>query len=355
MANQLDDIFSDNNYDITSTFNFENAEAYEKFLAALEIVHTEGKVIPIEGVVSFSSAMRVSGFSFPLNEDEEITNVHIGPAYDLTEYPIIINGKQKTIKFKRHRTKNTVYLETLNDSVFEIKQKFHLDTEKVNISYNIHYDRAESILDIVDAYRIVQTYLRSLLKIKIEDTNDNNQATQIFDRLRYSSAFWERVLELQDELGIEFIPSTIPDMTDEDQKELDELYLLLCEKKTLRVNQKINPSHVSFNSQPDRREKLTVGSGLGLTFLSHNTYKLLGKEITTYTLNLIFDAIVKEIYDDGDTTKVVYGGTDSRPMYISFRGFKTLEEAEEEGERVEFLETSYKQAPISYEYIKEWY
>ena len=50
-------------------------------------------------------------------------------------------------------------------------------------------------------------------------------------------------------------------------------------------------------------------------------------------IRLIFltNAIVKEIIElENGTTKISYGEEDSRPMFISYKGFKTEKEAENE-------------------------
>lgn len=79
------------------------------------------------------------------------------------------------------------------------------------------------------------------------------------------------------------------------------------------------------------KESIEVGTALSLTFVNNITYSLWGINVTLYAANLLSNAIVKEInWIADDEVKIVYGDEDSRPMYISYRAFKTEEEAEDE-------------------------
>ena len=58
--------------------------------------------------------------------------------------------------------------------------------------------------------------------------------------------------------------------------------------------------------------------------------------------------------DDG-TVKILYGDTDSKPMYISFSAFKTKEEAEQEGDNILQHDEVYINALTSNAYINQFY
>jgi hypothetical protein len=74
-----------------------------------------------------------------------------------------------------------------------------------------------------------------------------------------------------------------------------------------------------------------VGSKIDLTFLGESEYTIYGQKISVHTSNLLSNAIIKEVKEGEDgTIKVLYGDTDNRPMYISYTGFKTIDEAKQE-------------------------
>ena len=78
--------------------------------------------------------------------------------------------------------------------------------------------------------------------------------------------------------------------------------------------------------------------------------------VLLHTANLMVNALVKDIQknDDG-TVKILYGDTDSRPMYIAFSAFRTIEEAEQEMNNIMANNEVYENALISNVYIKEFY
>ena len=66
--------------------------------------------------------------------------------------------------------------------------------------------------------------------------------------------------------------------------------------------------------------------------------------------------MVKDIQkcDDG-TVKILYGDTDSKPMYISFSAFKTSQEAKRELDTILEHDEIYVNALTSNVYINQYY
>ena len=78
--------------------------------------------------------------------------------------------------------------------------------------------------------------------------------------------------------------------------------------------------------------------------------------VTLHTANLLVNALVKDIQEcDDGTVKILYGDTDSKPMYISFSAFKTKEEAEQEGDNILQHDEVYINALTSNAYINQFY
>ena len=109
-------------------------------------------------------------------------------------------------------------------------------------------------------------------------------------------------------------------------------------------------------------EKLTVlikeinGDKIALTFIGSIEFSFLKQSVTLHTANLLINALVKDIQkcDDG-TVRVLYGDTDSKPMYISFSAFQTSEEAKQESETIMQHESIYVNALTSNAYITQYY
>jgi len=74
-----------------------------------------------------------------------------------------------------------------------------------------------------------------------------------------------------------------------------------------------------------------AGSKLDITFISKIEYTMYGQKISVHTANLLSNAIVKQFEENEDgSKKILYDDTDSQPMYISYMGFKTIDEAKKE-------------------------
>lgn len=101
---------------------------------------------------------------------------------------------------------------------------------------------------------------------------------------------------------------------------------------------------------------LSIGDKIALTFIGSIEFSFLKQSVTLHTANLLINALVKDIQkcDDG-TVRVLYGDTDSKPMYISFSAFQTSEEAKQESETIMQHESIYVNALTSNAYITQYY
>ena len=100
---------------------------------------------------------------------------------------------------------------------------------------------------------------------------------------------------------------------------------------------------------------ITIGSKIALTFLSTIEFNFLNQTVTLQTANFLINAFVKDIQEDDGTVKVLYGDTDSKPMYIAFSAFETEAEAEAEANNILQHDELYINALTANAYIKQFY
>ena len=101
---------------------------------------------------------------------------------------------------------------------------------------------------------------------------------------------------------------------------------------------------------------LSIGSKIALTFLSSIEFNFLKQTVTLHTANLLVNALVKDIQESDDgTVKILYGDTDSKPMYISFSAFETSEEAKQESDTILQHDEIYVNALTSNANINQYY
>ena len=157
-------------------------------------------------------------------------------------------------------------------------------------------------------------------------------------------------------LALSISPSLLNDLPREEQQDIDELYLLLCEKRVVRLNAKLTSTNLTSVAMNHTDTPLSIGGKIALTFLSTIEFNFLKQTVTLHTANLLVNALVKDIQEcDDGTVKILYGDTDSKPMYISFSAFETKEEAEQEGDNILQHDEVYINALTSNAYINQFY
>ena len=107
----------------------------------------------------------------------------------------------------------------------------------------------------------------------------------------------------------------------------NELFVLICQKKAMRTSFKLTSMDAANLLKNEESEKPLLGSELFLTFRGKLDYELLGKTISLHTVCAAINAVVKEIIQGEGTVRIVYGDSDTKPMYVSMKAFKTEDEA----------------------------
>ena len=103
-----------------------------------------------------------------------------------------------------------------------------------------------------------------------------------------------------------------------------------------------------------KNDSLHVGDPIKLSFLGDISFQIFDKTITLFTANLLLDAVVKEIQNTGDDLTILYGDSDSKPMYISYMAFVVKEDAEQELDPLFNHEEDYIHALTRNEYINSY-
>ncbi|KUO78068.1 MAG: hypothetical protein APF81_25720 [Desulfosporosinus sp. BRH_c37] len=353
MSNKLKDIFSNKMFDLGGNLHFQDSESYKKFLEALQIVQNEGREVEVKGVSSLTTKVRDGEMEYPFLEQKGLTQLIIAPSTE--DVPFVLNTEygEKTVLFKRYQTTNEIILETDRNEVVYFKIVFIKNTSDVTFTYRTQPHLAKTVKDIVENYNTAIALLDTIFLYK--DNQDLSDGYKPIYNTRESilglESFFKRLYLLEQELELSFQPMQIND-TENDEGELEELYLLLIEKKVIRLNAKLNATESTGMTMESGAHKLEVGSKIDLTFLGESEYTIYGQKISVHTANLLSNAIIKVVKEGEDgTIKVLYGDTDNRPMYISYTGFKTIDEAKQEIKTIMEHKEKYIEALTLNEYM----
>lgn len=324
----------------------------------MEIVYAEGRVVPVEGVTSVSTTVGHLGTKFPLEEQTNITQFLVGPAVEPVPITLDVDGEEKTITLLRSRTKDKVSLRSEPDSIVAFNITFLLGENKHTLNYKTQFEKAKSIGEVADSFGIAAALLAHFYNR--EETTSSESAnisiSDIKEYFRRYTSFFRHLSAIESKLAISISPDLLKALSLEEQQDIDELYLLLCEKKVVRLSAKLTSISSTTVSMNNAEASLSIGDKIALTFVGSIEFNFLKQSVTLHTANLLINALVKDIQEcDDGTVKVLYGDTDSKPMYISFSAFQTNEEAKRESETILQHEGIYVNALTSNAYITQYY
>lgn len=135
---------------------------------------------------------------------------------------------------------------------------------------------------------------------------------------------------------------------------ISKILVLIRDKKVIRINKKMTDSTGRLNIASN--EEIAVGEKIAMTFMGEVQYLIWNETIRLYCANLLNNAIVKSIEKLEDSqTYIVYGENEDKPMYITYRGFLTEDEARQEHDKIMENREEYENAKTVVEYIEEGY
>lgn len=356
MPNKLSEIFSDDMFNINGKMRFKDEEAYKNFLSALEVVQKEGRVVPIEGVTSIVTEIQTQGQKYPLQEHTNISELVVGPSVEEVNIDVDVAGEKKILKFRRYAISEGVVLETAEESIIYFKFVFRKDgSSRHNLTYKVQFELANSVQEIINASDLALSLMNRLYSDNdLKASGDEGLLLmETKKRFKFFSNYFGRVAAVELALGLNFEPKYLKDISYENQNDIEELFILLCKKEVVRINEKVKSSKITLAS-PEKDSDLIVGLEVKLRFIGTIEYQLFGHSITLYSANLLKNAVVKEIRESEEGIQVFYGDTDAKPMYISYSAYLTEEEAQEESNIILEHEEEYDKAKTIQAYIENY-
>ena len=355
MPNKLKNVFSNKMFELGGSLHFKDMEAQNAFLNALKIVQDEGRMVKVDGVSSISTSAKDGDMEYPFMVEGEVTDVFIGPSFD--KIPITFNTAcgERTVNFRRYKITNKVILETGQSEIVFFKFAFTKGGHNITFTYRMQSQFAKKTKDVAESYCSALGILNHFFKPDKEQvtTESLKKLHDIKKSFQTTFSFWKKLSLIENELNLSFDPAQIGNIS-ENVQDVEELFLLLVEKKVVRLDAKVTSTGIIL--EPDAHIP-DVGKAIDITFMGDNTYSICGQSIVIYTANLLSNAIIKEMTaDENGVTKILYSDTDSMPMYISCTGFKTSEEAETENSLImksKGLKKKYIGAFTTNEYLRQ--
>lgn len=352
MANKLKDVFNKDEHFIKGTIRFKDVSASEEFRKAIDVVHKEGRTVQINGVEAMSMGIKSGTGTFPIESFETVTDLIIGPSPDEVNLKLEVAGEELEFPVIRYQYQNGGKIQTKESFPFNTTLIFDelTQTAKVNIKPNLA--KAENVDGVLRSILIEKEFLKKFFSVDLESgtglvdaLNHLDDLYKLFEKLEYVEKTFEK----------KFNPSSV-NLDDVDSiKDLIELCLLVRDKKVIRANARMNnATGKGFRLASD--DEVIVGKEISMTFIWGMEYTIWNEKVELYTANLLNNAVVKSLeeLEDGEI-RIIYGEKESSPMYITYRGFISENEAKQELDRILENKNEYISAKTVEDYIAEGY
>lgn len=329
MQNKLKDVFSNKRYEFGVSLLFKDPKSKEKFMESLKVMESEGKAVNIEGVSEISTNIKDGNMSYPLLIENDISSVTVGPVIKHMPVKVDTEYGKKTIDMENYSTYNGFVIKTGDQESVFLKFNYNAQTETINFVYRMQPEFAKRLEEITEKLAAAISLINSMFKTNVENGVDS--VAEIRKRLQTEYKLLKKLNQIEENFNILFDTSKISGLSNSDIRDIEEVYALMVEKKAVRLNGRLKSTETTgINFKPNAKIP-EVGSNIDLTFTNKVIYSICGQDITIYTANILLNAVVKEILtDDNGEIKVLYGDEDRKPMYISYTGFKTEDEAKKE-------------------------
>ena len=353
MSNKLKRIFSDGEIVFNGKINFTDHEGYKKFLEALESVQEDGKFVKVNGVDSIKVMVRNGEALYPIDEHDNISEIYVTPSIEDVSFELETKYGKKVLVLKRFRINKGIVLQTQDDAIVFFKLIFEDETTKTKITYRAQPEKAKSVEELIEYYSMIISFFNKLFIQDVEKIEDGLPIKNMKDYFEASTEKYEKLRFIEKEFCITFKPEDL--IRDEScWLEVEEIFMALYERMAIRLNAQINESETTGMKINQQIDRIKVGEELDITFTTKVEYTLWSNNIQLFAACLLSNAVIKEINQVSDEEiKIIYGNEDSRPMYISYKGFKTEEDAQEEMMKIMSNKEEYSKALTVVEYISQ--
>lgn len=329
MSNKLKSIFSKENDKNLGKIKFSSRDGSKQFLESIKQMYKDGKPVKIDNIESIKAYITDDFYSIPILESKgkDIEELFIAPA-KIKKSVTLNNGR--VFNFRIFQTEDKVILETYEDSIISLRIELEKEEKEnnVHLDYKLNPDKAKKIVDIIESCNDTIAFL-------IYFFEDDSIEISFLDNLLEVFSKWISVLEKLDKLSrfldISFDLSKI---TTEDYRDLEILYALLIEKQCFRYDKKFESSNMPISNNDTNKIKSIIGEKIDLTFTAIIDFEIYGEKIRVYIAQLLSNAILENFEVDDDTIRLFYTDTDSEPMYVSYSGFKSEKECNEEMSKI---------------------
>ena len=237
MPNLLKSIFSNDNIKYEGTLVFKDHDSQKKFYEALETAYKEGRAVNVDGVESISTNVNSNDSSYPIESHDQICNFMVFPSFDYVPFEVTVDGEKKTITLIRKDLSDRIVLESMPNSVISLSLSFSKENiHNAHVSFTKHYENAKTVKGVSEGLKIAVSVLSFFFGQDNTSSNEKESITlpDVINHFQLSSVLFERLSAIEEELGITIPPTELNSISSENTADINELFMLICKKKTIR-------------------------------------------------------------------------------------------------------------------------
>lgn len=245
-------------------------------------------------------------------------------------FTLTIGGK----KYSRQLTFQRIPNESVHTAAFESQNEqplmvqYFLDEPKHTISFNISFNLsyATTVRDVVESTSIFNSFVDGEGLFCGQPLTATIDTTKVKKYDPESLVFWEKVLLIEETLGVSFDPPQ-DDVDFETIRTIEMLYQNLIKHHPVRENKKIDSLDGEWEMSDNKQVKDSIGKSIYFEFQATSHISLFGIEKDLPCVIGIFDSMLSDFTVKGKKYKLLLeNSSEEKPMYTSTLRVRTEEE-----------------------------
>lgn len=322
MKNPLKDIFNADKPKYGLTIQFNNSESKSKFIETINQAVESGEYKEIKGILKVDSYIKNNEYLHKLDSYDNKSKKFVGPVKKKLPFTIDTDYGNYTFDFESYKSFDYNVIKT-NENTSALYVKIIIrSNKKDNLSFKLNLNIAENVQDIIQTLNAIQHLL------KLFFNNDADKVNEQVRILKDWEDYWKMVRKIELIFNVTFNPKKISEDLEQvykDEKNVLEFYFLFVKKCFIKQNSinslTINLSKNLYNKIPQ------IGEKIGLSYVDTVKREIYGEPFEFFTQNFIFKATISKIEElDDDMLRIHITGTDTEPLTLIYRAYKTEED-----------------------------
>lgn len=202
-----------------------------------------------------------------------------------------------------NRSVDTWTFKTNNDGALNISLVIDMEKQTSKMKLDLEIEKATDVREIVESGKVYQALIegRGLFMGYKMNAGKGGRSSKMIAK---SVVFWEKVFQIEEELGLEFDPSA-SDIDEKTVEIVEELYQSLVRKEPFKDGKSVESLSGLQNSEKNDLVSL-IGKPILFEFETTNKVELFGSLFEVQAIVMIFNAKIKDVKMVNDNLTVLF-------------------------------------------------